>query len=556
MELLAVQNQNIDGYDTEDILGRGFNTVVFKGRSTDALSSTVVVKVAKIPADFSSSDIFFDSSGLHHPNIVSTKKIGSLADGSVYSVRSYVEGDTLEGMVSQKGVLDSREVMHYLAQLASAIDYAHGQGVIHGNIKPSNVVVDGRFRAMLFDLGSRNSELLKAENDVLPVSFAHYRSPEQLRGEAAGPASDIFSLGVLAFELFTGSRPFPGRDFAAVSSNVLTSTSLTLDDVGSSLPKGLEECFTKALAKEPERRYSSAGDFVRALSRVMGTFIDEFGLVGGYSSLQQASSSNASVDINRRVRAQTVMTALKPEEFLREMEKESDEAEEEEELPPSSTIEASEVPSSVEEREPAAPKSPASTSFGAPLNPDTTGSSGMTQPSSGSQLRVVVFALLLGLVGAIGYRIFAKDSMTVTDLVVNDPEPEAPAEVVTPTSEVANTGLLSALASSSVSTIRGALEEAVRQGDISVLPEMTKLADSPEYIVRIDLIKALSQPPFFDRDESFAVISRLVNDNEYLVRGFAAKSLVASNRPDAAELLQQRLAEEKNAIVLEVLSRK
>jgi serine/threonine-protein kinase len=553
MELLAAENQNIDGYETEDVLGRGFRSIVYKGREEAGSGQAVVVKVFKLPAGSSVTDVFYDSSGLHHPNIIPIKKIGLLPEGSAYSVRSFVDGSTLEDMLEKRGVIDSREAMHYLAQLASAVDYIHGQGAVHGNLKPSNVVVDARFRAMMFDLGVRNPAVLKSENEPLPVALAHYCAPEVLRGESFVPSSDVFSFGVLAFELLTGSRPFPGRDYSAVVSNILSSAPLSLNDVGSTLPKPVEECFNQALSKESGKRYPSAGEFVRALGRVMGIYLDEFGLVGGFSSLQATSN-----DVDRRVRAKTIVMPAHSAELLGTTKIQLSDL-----IPPSGGEVASDAPSSHDP----APKVPSSPSFGAPVEPSASAVTPAPQLSNSSQLRVVVFALLLGVVGAVGFKFFSSEGVTVSELhaerkeLVSDepsssPEPRVDVAAVTTSSSDSSRVLVEALGSNSVSTIRGALEEAVKQGDLSVLPEMVKLADRPEYIVKVDLLKALAQPPFFDRDESFSVITKLITDNEYLVRGFAAKNLIASKRPDAAELLNQRLAEEKNAIVLKVLSQK
>lgn len=586
MELLADENQKIDGYITEDVLGRGFRSIVYKGRVGDTAGAAVVVKVVKIPAEFTISDIFFDSANLHHPNIIPVKKLSAMAEGSVYSVRHFVEGSTLEDMLSQRGAIETREAMHYLAQLASAIDYIHGQGAIHGNIKPSNVVVDARFRAMLFDLGVRNPLMLKAEAEPLPVTFAHYSAPEMLRGEPATAAADIFSFGVLAFELLTGSRPFPGRDYAGVRENVQSSPPLSFDDVGSKLPVAVAECFSRVLSKEPSRRYATAFDFVQGLGRIMGIYLDEFGLVGGFSALQAAST-----EVDRRVRAKTVMmspgaiermgtTEIRPSTMVPSSHDASPKD--------SPTVELSAVElSGAEEADTAGDsdvpssnsslsKSPASPIFGVPVEPAPSAPLPAPPLSTGSQLKVVFFALMLGLVGAVGYKLLSNESVTVSELI---PTPtRATSGYPPPTSETAppvttastaavdpllqstdvrtREVILEAFNSTSISTVRGALEEAVKLGDVTLLPEMVELADRPEYTVRIDLLKALAQPPFLDRDESFAVVAKLITDSEYLVRGFAGRALVASKRSDAAALLSQRLAEEKNAIVLKVLSQR
>ncbi len=208
---------------------------------------------------------------LRHPNIVAIHDFGD--EGSPFIVMDYVDGETLAARLRARGRLGLDEALPLLRDLAAALDHAHAQGVVHRDVKPSNVMVEradasGRERAVLMDFGVAHlaSSLTQLTATGGVVGTLDYVSPEQVQGtrELDG-RSDVYSLGVLAFEVLTGRRPFVHQHAAAmVMAHLLTPPPdpRTLVD----LPPRSAEAILRALAKDPAERFARAGEFVAALA--------------------------------------------------------------------------------------------------------------------------------------------------------------------------------------------------------------------------------------------------------------------------------------------------
>ena len=206
------------------------------------------------------------ASGLHHPNICVIHEVGETEDGRPFLAMEFVEGQTLDTVMERRR-LKTREVVEIGIQVAGALDAAHGRRIIHRDIKPPNIIVDrnGRVKVLDFGLAKRfaqdelgaTTSLAQTRTGVL-IGTPYYMSPEQVLGRELDPRSDIFSLGVVLYELLAGQRPFLGRTVGETINNVVNHKPEPLGRDNSALPPALERIVFKCLEKDPEKRYSSA----------------------------------------------------------------------------------------------------------------------------------------------------------------------------------------------------------------------------------------------------------------------------------------------------------
>lgn len=263
-------------YVLEKVLGSGSMGVVYKARDR-LLGRTVAIKtirkelISKDSEYRACRDRFFHEAhifgSLSHPNIVALYDVGETDDGLPYLTMEYVPDNSL-GKLERRLSLD--QVIWLLAQLASAIDYAHSREILHRDIKPTNILLGAGDEAKIADFGV--AKILGAEFTRSQTRFGTpgYMSPEQVLGTTLTRSSDVFSLAVVAFELLSGRKPFPGKSVHSVLYKIVHADPI--------LPTGLEETglavetwkqvFGNALAKEPERRYSSASELVSELVEI------------------------------------------------------------------------------------------------------------------------------------------------------------------------------------------------------------------------------------------------------------------------------------------------
>jgi hypothetical protein len=204
--------------------------------------------------------------GLNHPNIIRVYDIDE-ADGLFYMVMDLLPGGTLEARL-REGRLDRKWSTDVILKMAEALDYAHTRGVIHRDIKPSNILLDADGAPVLADFGI--AKLVRNEGDPnltaagMVMGTPAYMAPEQLTGQPPDSRSDIYSLGVVLYQLLTGHAPFTG-DTTAVISGHLTRQPPPPRELVPDLPPALDAVVLQALAKQPEHRFRSAGVFAQAL---------------------------------------------------------------------------------------------------------------------------------------------------------------------------------------------------------------------------------------------------------------------------------------------------
>lgn len=262
-----------DRYRLEELIAEGGMGQVWRALD-ETLQRPVAVKVLRPDAGGDESFVerfrieAVNSAALQHPNIVTVHDFGEGAH-SAYLVMELIEGKPLSEVISERGPLPSDEVTEILRQAALALQAAHDAGVVHRDVKPANIVIDADGYARLTDFGISKAMAgsgLTQTGEMLGT--AHYLSPEQVQGRPAGPASDIYALSVVGFEMITGSRPFVGESMVTTA---LAHVGQPAPELPESVPEPLRTTVLSGLAKLPEQRPADAAAFAEALRLPAGT---------------------------------------------------------------------------------------------------------------------------------------------------------------------------------------------------------------------------------------------------------------------------------------------
>lgn len=201
---------------------------------------------------------------LSHPNIVSVYDV-SHSDDVEYIVMELIDGITLKQYLQKKSVLDPSEVLDFTIQTAKALEHAHSKGIIHRDIKPQNIMLlkDGMIKVA--DFGIASLENTVEENNGETVGSVHYIAPEQARGEAPDARSDIYSLGIVMYEMLTGRLPYVGNSDVEVAVKHMNTDPVTPRDIVPSIPEELERICLKAMNSNIDERYQSASEMLADL---------------------------------------------------------------------------------------------------------------------------------------------------------------------------------------------------------------------------------------------------------------------------------------------------
>ena len=209
------------------------------------------------------------ASKLNHPNVVDVYDVGE-CENRHYIVMEYVRGRTLKQLISQRGALDKKEAVDIMIQLTSAVAHAHENHIIHRDIKPQNVLVkdDGTVKITDFGIALAHDAVQLTQNDAV-LGSAHYLAPETTRGEPATNQIDIYALGIVFYELLSGSVPFKGENPVQIAMKHLREEIPSIREFNPTLPQSVENIITKATVKNRKLRYQSAKEMLQDLQNCL-----------------------------------------------------------------------------------------------------------------------------------------------------------------------------------------------------------------------------------------------------------------------------------------------
>ena len=207
------------------------------------------------------------AAGLNHPNIVSIFDRGR-AEGTYYIAMEYLDGRTLKELLVRNGPTPIPIAIDYARQILGALAFAHRNGIVHRDIKPHNIVVGGDGRLKVTDFGIARSGASQMTEVGSIVGTAQYLSPEQARGAPVDPRSDLYSLGVVLYEMLTGTVPFTGDTPVEIAMKHLSQVPKPPSELRPDIPHDLDAVVMRALAKDPDQRYGSAEEMDADLARV------------------------------------------------------------------------------------------------------------------------------------------------------------------------------------------------------------------------------------------------------------------------------------------------
>lgn len=323
-----------DRYEILEKIGTGGMAEVFKGKD-HKLNRYVAVKVLK--EEFRDNDGFVKkfkeeaqaAAGLAHPNIVNVYDVGD-ENGIYYIVMELVEGITLKNYIERKGRLTIKEATSIAIQVSAGLEVAHNNHIVHRDIKPQNIIISREGKVKVTDFG-----IAKATTSQTTTSSAmgsvHYASPEQARGGYVDHRSDIYSLGIVMYEMVTGRVPFDGETAVTVAVKHLQEQMVPPSKYCPEIPYSLEQIIKKCTEKSPDRRYQDIGDLMADLKQSLvdpdGDFVQMVDLDEQAKTVIMTKGTTSKVKESRRVN-------LSKDEDDEEEDEDSEDDEDDEELSP------------------------------------------------------------------------------------------------------------------------------------------------------------------------------------------------------------------------------
>ncbi len=288
----------LDGrYEVTQLIGVGGMANVYRG--VDIMENrTVAVKILK--SEYNENEEFVKAfrneskaiAVLSHPNIVKIYDVG-YENNMQYIVMEYIDGITLKEFIEQQGLLKWRDCVHFTIQILRALQLAHDRGIVHRDIKPQNVMLlsDGSIKVMDFGI-ARFSRTESVQRDEKTMGSVHYVSPEQASGSRTDERSDIYSVGVMMYEMLTGRKPFDGETAVEVALMHMNDKPKMPTEYVTGLYSGLEEIILHAMEKEPKKRYQSASSMIRDIE----AFKNDQSIVFGYLDVPVVKTGNVVKD--------------------------------------------------------------------------------------------------------------------------------------------------------------------------------------------------------------------------------------------------------------------
>jgi serine/threonine protein kinase len=263
----------IGKYKIVEVLGQGAMGIVYKAVDPD-IDREVAIKTINFGPQIEEGNEELvkrfmreaQSAGkLTHPHIVTIYEVGSDGD-MTYIVMQYVEGQSLQKLIAKGKTFSHEEIVRLFTQISSALDTAHAKGVIHRDIKPGNILIDQAGDAHIVDFGVAHVETSTMTTTGMTLGTPSYMSPEQVMGRKADSRSDVFSLGVVLFEMITGKRPFHAENVTTLIYKIINEEPPAMSTIRHDIPGLYEPIVLKALAKKQEDRYPNCWEIAMALA--------------------------------------------------------------------------------------------------------------------------------------------------------------------------------------------------------------------------------------------------------------------------------------------------
>jgi tRNA A-37 threonylcarbamoyl transferase component Bud32 len=263
-------------YELEEVVGHGGMSTVYKAHDS-LLERNVALKV--LHQQYNEDEDFVERfkrearsvAQLQHPNIVTVIDRGEEA-GRQYIVFEFIDGENLKELVVRKGRLGLRDALEIALEVARGLAFAHDHGLVHRDVKPQNVLLNGDGRAKVTDFGIARS--LDVDHGVTQtgtiLGTSNYIAPEQASGQLVDAQTDVYSLGIVLYEMLTGELPFPGESFVAVAMKHIQEPSPNVLDVRGDLPLRVAEMIDRALEKDPEHRFPTMDAFAAEIEANLG----------------------------------------------------------------------------------------------------------------------------------------------------------------------------------------------------------------------------------------------------------------------------------------------
>ena len=284
-------------YEITELIGVGGMADVYK--ATDIIDNKeVAVKILK--KEFAENEEFLrrfrnESKAialLSHPNIVKVYDV-NFTDRLQYIIMEYIDGITLKEYIDSEQVLTWKDSVHFIIQVLRALQHAHDRGIVHRDIKPQNIMLftDGTIKVMDFGIAKFAREDSGTQSDQA-IGTVHYISPEQARGDETDEKSDIYSVGVMLYEMLTGQKPFDTDNPISIAVMHMQNKPKRPRSINPDIPAGLEEIILRAMEKDPENRYQTAADMIRDIEAFKANNSMTFGYY---------SNSNKKVELEKKV---------------------------------------------------------------------------------------------------------------------------------------------------------------------------------------------------------------------------------------------------------------
>jgi serine/threonine-protein kinase len=263
-----------DRYRLIEQIGAGGMAVIYRGQDLE-LGRLVSVKILR-PSLVDDPEFLIRfrreaqaAAKLSHPNIVTVYDVGQDGPKTHYIVMEYVPGQDLKKLLRARGTFDVDAALAIAVEVCKGVGYAHRAGLVHCDVKPQNILItpDNTVKVTDFGIARAFTEVQSDEQEEVVWGSPHYFSPEQASGEGCTPASDVYSIGIVLFEMLTGRLPFTGTEYRDLALAHLKQAPPSMTSVNPALPQELDRIAHKVLAKEPSARYRTADQLGRILEK-------------------------------------------------------------------------------------------------------------------------------------------------------------------------------------------------------------------------------------------------------------------------------------------------